>query len=166
VQFDAHRLVAVVLGLIMATLAALVATFTVAGIHSNQQIDELHTRGVPVTVTVKGCLGLLGGSGSNAAGYSCHGTYTLDGRNYSEALPGITFYPPGTKVAAVAVPGDPTLLSKASVVNTQHSSASVFVLPLVLAIVLLALVTLVIIRRRRGRRQGAQPAGVQPIAAT
>ena len=99
------------------TLAVLVVVFTVAGVHSNNQTDALHDHGVPVTFTVTGCLGLLGGSGSNAAGYSCHGTYALDGHRYTEALPGTAFHRPGAAVAAVAVPGDPALVSPAAIVD-------------------------------------------------
>ena len=149
VQFDARKLGRVALTLVMATLAVLVVVFTVAGIHSNQQIDRLHHDGVPVTVTVTGCLGLLGGSGSNAAGYTCRGTFELEGHRYTESLPGSTFYRPGTALPARAVPGDPALVSPDVIVDNQHSSASVFILPAVLLIVLLALVALVGVRARR-----------------
>ena len=130
--------------------------FTIVGIHTNQQDDRLHHDGVPVTFTVTGCLGLLGGSGSNAAGYSCRGTYTLDGKHYSGVqLPGDSFHRPGSTVAAIAVPGDPALVSPASIVATEHSSAGAFVLPAVLAAVLLVLVALLLVlRRRRTPRAG------------
>ena len=71
VSFNPRRLVQGALGLVMVTLAVTAIVLTVAGIHSNDQINRLQTQGQPVTVTVTGCLGLLGGSGSNAAGYSC-----------------------------------------------------------------------------------------------
>ena len=131
-------------------MLCLIVVFTVAGIHSNNQIDALHDQGVPVTVTVTGCLGLLGGSGSNAAGYSCHGSYTIGGHRYTESLPGTAFHRPGSTIPAVAVPGDPALLSPLSVVDRQRSSAGVFVVPAVLAGVLLALVG-VIVRWHRSR---------------
>ena len=73
------------------TLAVLVVVFTVAGVHKNSQINRLRHDGVPVTVTVTNCLGLMGGSGSNAAGYSCTGTFTIDGTRYTESLPGTGF---------------------------------------------------------------------------
>jgi hypothetical protein len=158
VQFDGRRVAHILGGIVLATLAVLVVAFTVVGIHKNQQIDELRHHGVPVTFTVTGCLGLLGGSGSNAAGYSCHGTYVLDGHRHSERLPGSAFHAPGTRVKAVAVPGDPPLVSPVSIVDTEHSSGSVFVLPAVLLAILVLMVGGLWLRRRRGggdRQDGA-----------
>jgi hypothetical protein len=155
VSVDARRVGQVAIGIVLVTLAVLAIVFTIVGIHTNQQDDRLHHDGVPVTFTVTGCLGLLGGSGSNAAGYSCRGTYTLDGRHYSGLrLPGDSFYRPGSTVAAVAVPGDPALVSPASIVATEHSSAGAFVLPAVLAASLLLLVALLLLLRRRRRSAG------------
>jgi MYXO-CTERM domain-containing protein len=160
VSVDGRRVGQVAIGTVLVTLLVLTIVFTVVGIHTNQQNDRLHNDGVPVTFTVAGCLGLLGGSGSNAAGYSCHGTYTLDGKPYSEQLPGDSFHRPGSTVPSVAVPGDPALVSPASVVTTEHSSAGVFVLPIILFVVLLALVALLLVLRRRRRSESgrAQPA--------
>jgi hypothetical protein len=126
----------------------------VVGIHHNRQIDELRNQGVAVDVTVTRCQGLLGGSGSNAAGYSCRGTYELDGRRYNEVLPGTALHAPGSTIPSVAVPSDPALVSPLSMVDAEHSSARVFILPAVLLVVLAgAVVALVLVRRsRRGRR--------------
>lgn len=158
VQFNRRRVGQVVVGLVAATLLVLVVVLTVAAVHSNKQIDTLHDRGVPVTVTVTGCLGLLGGSGSNAAGYSCHGSYTLDGHRYTEPLPGTSLHRPGSTIPAVAVPGDPALLSPDSVIYNQHSSAGVYVVPAVLAGVLVVLLGLIGWRYRLGHRDEGRSA--------
>jgi hypothetical protein len=158
VSVDGRRVGQVAIGIVLVTLAVLAIVFTIVGSHTNQQDDRLHHDGVPVTFTVSGCLGLLGGSGSNAAGYSCRGTYTLDGKRYSGVqLPGDSFHRPGSTVAAIAVPGDPALVSPASIVATEHSSAGAFVLPVVLAAILVVLVVLLLLLRRRRRPEG--PAG-------
>jgi hypothetical protein len=157
VQVDGRRVAQVAIGIVLATLAVLAIVFAVVGVHTNQQNDRLHQDGVPVSFTVTGCLGLLGGSGSNAAGYACRGTYALHGHRYREPLPGTSFHRPGSTVAAIAVPGDPALVSPASIVATEHSSAGVFVLPAILAVVLLLLVALLVMLRRR--RQAAASAG-------
>jgi hypothetical protein len=139
------------MALVLVTLTFLVVVFTVIGAHKNAQIDELRNDGVPVTVTVDSCLGLLGGSGSNGAGYACTGSYELGGRRYHEPLPGNTYRSPGSAVAAVAVPSDPTLVSTAQVVLSDHASARVYVLPAVLAAVLLVLLALLVVRTRAAR---------------
>ena len=159
VSVDGRRVGQVAIGIVLVTLLVLTIVFTLVGIHTNQQNDRLHNDGVPVTFTVAGCLGLLGGSGSNAAGYSCHGTYTLHGKTYSEQLPGDSFHRPGSTVPSVAVPGDPALVSPASIVATEHSSAGVFVLPIILFVVLLVVAGLVLVlhRRRRGSASADAP---------
>ena len=153
---DTHRLGRILIGATVATLALLVVVFTVVGVHQNQQDDRLHNQGVPVTFTVSGCLGLLGGSGSNAAGYSCRGSYTLDGHRYSERLPGNDLHPPGTSVAAIAVPGDPALVAPEAMVRTEHSSNGVFLVPLILFVILALFVALLFIlsRRRQAEQTG------------
>ena len=138
--------VAVVVGL-MALAVTVVVLFT-AGVQKNAQINRLRQHGVPVEVTVSGCLGLLGGSGSNAAGYACRGSFTFSGHRYSEAIPGNTHYRPGQKVRAVTDPDDPGLLSTAAIVAGERASASVFALPGSLLVVLAVLVALVLRRRR------------------
>jgi hypothetical protein len=162
VSVDARRVRQVAIGIVLVTLAVLAIAFTIVGIHTNQQDDRLHHDGVPVTFTVTGCLGLLGGSGSNAAGYSCRGTYTLDGKHYSGVqLPGDSLHRPGSTVAALAVPGDPALVSPASIVATEHSSAGAFVLPVVLAVILVLLVALLLLRRRRQANGSATAPGAR-----
>ena len=162
VSVDGRRVGQVALGIVLATLAILAIVFTVVGVHTNQQDDRLHNDGVPVTFTVTGCMGLLGGSGSNAAGYSCRGTYTLDGTPTASSCPGDSFHRPGSTVAAVAVPGDPALVSPASIVATEHSSASVFVLPAILGVVFLLLGALLLLLRRRRQAAAARDSSPAP----
>jgi preprotein translocase subunit SecG len=146
---NTRRLGRIIIGLILATLAVLVVVFVVIGVHKNQQTDRLHNDGVPVTFTVSTCTGLLGGSGSNFVGYVCHGSYGLDGHTYAEQLPGNDFHRPGSTVAAIAVPGDPPLVSPAAMVKTEHSSSGVFVVPVILLAVLVLLVGLLLLQRKK-----------------
>jgi hypothetical protein len=101
---------------------------------------------------VSRCLGQLAGSGSNQAGYSCQGTFTLDGRRFTEAIPGSTLYTPGTTIRGIAVPGDPALLAPVHVVAAERASWRVFILPTVLLVILVALVGALVLRRRAIRR--------------
>jgi hypothetical protein len=107
---------------------------------------------VPVPFTVTSCLGLLGGSGSNAAGYACRGTFTLDGHRYDEPIPGNTDHPPGTVLRAVTVPGDPALVRTERDLAGEQTSAKVFVFPTVLLLVLFLLIGVLLFRRRQNER--------------
>jgi len=93
----------------------------------------------------------MGGSGSNAAGYSCTGSFTIHGMRYVETLPGTGHHAPGDQLAATVVPSDPALVSPNSVLRTEHSSFSVFILPLVLLVVLALLIALIVVVRQRRR---------------
>jgi len=157
VNYDARRVGHVAVGLCLVALATLVIIFTIAGFHRNNQISELHHDGVPVTVTVTNCLGLMGGSGSNAAGYSCTGAFTIHGTRYTESLPGTGFHNIGSTVPATAVPNDPALVSPDKILRSEHTSFSVFILPLVLLAVLALLVALIVRVRRRRARPARQP---------
>jgi hypothetical protein len=153
---DPRRAAQVTVAICLVTLAALVVVFYVIGINKNDQITSLKQHGVAVEDTVSGCLGLLGGSGSNAAGYRCWGTYTIDGRHYSKDIPGNVLRATGSEVAAVADPSDPGLITTVTALENERASASVFILPSVLLIVLVLLTGALALRRRSAR--GAQPA--------
>jgi hypothetical protein len=157
VNYDARRVGQVVVGLCLVTLAVLVVVFTVAGVHKNSQINRLHHDGVPVTVTVTHCFALMGGSGSNAVGDSCNGSFTLHGHRYTESLPGTALHKVGSTLPATAVPNDPALVSPNSILNSEHTSLSVFLLPLILLIVLALLVALTVFWQRRSRRTAPPP---------
>ena len=155
VDVDFRRVGRVIVVGCLAGLTVLVVILFVAAFHNNQQKTELRTQGVPVVVTVTGCQGLLGGSGSNAVGYTCRGSFTLDGRRYNEVLPGSTFHAPGAQIRALAVPSDPGLVAPVAAAEADQASDGVYVLPSVLLVVLVALVIgLLVIRRRRGRTGG------------
>ncbi len=149
VEIDKRRLVRVIVGICVVTLVVLVIVFTIIGAQKNSQIDRLRHDGVPVTVRVTVCRGLLGGSGSNGAGYACTGSFTFEGVRHTESIPGSAFYDPGSTLHAVVVPGDPALMTPVGVLAGEHASWTVFILPVVLLLVLVLLVGAVLLRRRR-----------------
>lgn len=150
-KVDHRRAGQVVGGVCLVTLAVVVGVLFAAGANKNAQISELRSHGVSVQVTVSRCLGLIGGSGSNAAGYACWGSFTLGGHRYHQAVPGNAPHVPGARVRAVTVSDDPGLLSTPSEVATERPSWKVFILPSVLAVVLALLVTGLTLGRRRHR---------------
>ena len=123
----------------LAALAVLVAALFWAGARHNSRIERLRADGVPVTATVAQCRGLMGGSGSNAAGYECAGTFSLGGRRFDATLPDGALHARGSRVGLIAVPGDPTLLATPAAVRSERASGRVYVLPVVLLVVLAAL---------------------------
>jgi hypothetical protein len=149
VDVDVRRLGKVILAICLLTLVVLVIVFTIVGAHNNSQINRLRHDGAPVTVKVTACQGLLGGSGSNGAGYACTGTFIFEGARHTESIPGSAFYAPRSTLRAVVVPGDPALMTPLSVLAGEHASWKVFILPAVLLVVLVLLVGAVLLRRRR-----------------
>ncbi len=152
VQVDAARAarVAIVLGLVVIVVVAVV--LLLAGYRKNAQITELRTHGVPVELTVTHCLGLMGGSGSNVAGYACSGTYSYGGRTYAEDVPDDVLHLPGTKVHGVIVASDPALFSTPETVANEHASTSVYIAPIVLLLVAAGVSAWWIVRIRRRHR--------------
>jgi hypothetical protein len=156
VNVDSRRAKQVVVGIGLTAMAVIGVVLLIAGIQNNSQINSLRHNGVPVTVTVDRCLGLMGGTGQNSVGYSCTGTYTLGGTPYRQAIPGIAFHAPGSAVQGIAVPDDPKLLTTPDQLARQHASWSAFIIPgLLLLFVAVALVFLIV-----GRR--AEPAAAAP----
>ena len=152
VDVDFRRAGRVAVAALLLAGCVAVAVLFVAGVHKNAQITRLHDHGVGVEVTVTRCIGLMGGSGSNLAGYQCRGTFTINGHRYDEALPGATSPLSGATFQAVADPSDPALLSTRGAVAAEHASWRVFALPVVmLAVMALTVVAWALKRRSRSR---------------
>jgi MFS superfamily sulfate permease-like transporter len=152
VDVDSRRAGRGVAAALLFATAVAVAVLFVAGVQKNAQITRLHDHGVGVVVTVTRCIGLMGGSGSNLAGYQCRGAFTINGHRYDENLPGGTPTLSGATFRAVADPSDPALLSTRSAVAAEHASWRVFALPLaVLAVMVLTVVAWALKRRSESR---------------
>jgi len=151
VSVDGRRVARVAFGICIATLAVLVVVLSVAGAQKNSNITRLKDHGVPVTLTVSHCQGLLGGSGSNDAGYACSGTLSIGGRRYSESIPGNVLRAPGAAVRAVVVPGNPPLVSTVSTLAGERSSWRVFIVPAVLLVILALLAGGALMRKLHSR---------------
>jgi MFS superfamily sulfate permease-like transporter len=157
VDVDFRRAGRVAVAALLLALAAAAAVLFVAGAQKNAEIIRLHDHGVGVEVTVTRCIGLMGGSGSNLAGYQCRGTFTLNGHRYDEALPGATPSLSGAAFQAVTDPSDPALLSTRSSVAAEHASWRVFALPVVVLMVMALIVVALAIKRRADRRTDRAP---------
>ncbi len=156
VDIDVRRAGRAVAGLCLAALAATAVLLFVAGLQKNAQITRLHQQGVAMDVKVSVCMGLLGGSGTNSAGYRCKATFMLDGRRYEDALPGYGLYAPGATLRAIVVPGDPSLLSTPRALAGEHSSLRVFLVPAALLVIVALLVAAMAVKRGTRRRASAR----------
>ncbi len=138
--------------LVILVLVGLIVGLTIGGVHRNAQVTRLKDHGVPVTVAVTQCEVLAGGTGANPAGYFVRARQRSTGlgeRRHVEVIGGTnTFHRTGQLVRAVADPQDPALLSTAAAVAGERSSASVYVVPAILLVILLGLVGLLVVRRR------------------
>ncbi len=136
VDVDLRRVGRVAAALLLLALAMLAVGLLVSGARKNAQIDALRAHGVPVEVVTTTCLGLMGGSGSNAAGRACDGTFTLGGQHYTVAIPGNGSHAPGETVRLVADSANPSLVSTYALLASEHSSWRVFIAPVCLFAVL------------------------------
>lgn len=148
----------VVLGALclLAFAVALVVSF-VSATHDNARIDRLKTHGIAVNATVDNCIGNLGGSGSNASGYTCRSSYVVAGVTYHEVV-GLmsSFSAPGAHVAVVADPSQPSTIELASAVASSSASNGAYLVPGLLSVFFVALTLgyLRLVRRPRSRRDG------------
>ena len=157
------RLLAAVLAWVgVAVLAAFAAYYAVSGSQRSSNLSELRAKGVPVEATVKGCVAIGSGVGMGIEYWQCNASYTLAGSAFTERLNGSrAFIENGQTIAAVAVPGDPSLLSTAASVRGGHSSTGDYVASTVSGVVAASSAAgLVLLRRRRNRLSAAREPAV------
>ena len=136
-------------GVVLCVVLAVVVTVSfISATNDNARIDRLKTHGVSVTVTVTNCVGNIGGSGSNAAGYTCQGEYRINGVRYHEVIGSKTsMSDPGSKVRGVVDPARPSTIELASAVASSSASPSVYLVPGLLTLLLAGFV-LILIRNK------------------
>jgi hypothetical protein len=137
--------------LVAIVIAVFIVVSFIAAVNDNARLGRLKTQGVPVVVTVTNCTGHIGGSGSNAAGYTCYGKYRVHGVRYQEVIGSkTTSSASGTTVHGIADPSHPSTIELASAVAASSPSNSAFVVPGILAALFVTL-SLVVVRARRTR---------------
>ncbi|HET6793277.1 MAG TPA: hypothetical protein VFH45_02470 [Acidimicrobiales bacterium] len=129
VSVDIRRVGRVIAAVGVGSAVAVSAALFYAGARKNDRVTRLHHYGVPVAITVSGCRGLMGGSGSNLAGYECSGSFVLDGHRYDATVPDGNVHATGSQVRAVSLPDDPTVLSTPWAAARRHPSATVYLAP-------------------------------------
>ena len=165
VDVDARRAGRIVAALAIAALAVTGACMAVAAHQANAQITTLRQHGVPVEATVTGCVSLVGGSGSNVAGFQCTADYTVAGATYSATVPGIAPHQVGDRVGGIVASGDPALFTTPAALASSQPSARAYLVPAGLVITAGVAGGLMASRRRRRRWGGGldRPAHRLPV---
>ena len=136
----APRAWVVVGALALLVVGALLAISVISAANDNARITRMKDHGIAVTAVVGSCVGNLGGSGSNAANYTCRGQYAVAGTAFDEVIGAMsTFAAPGSHVAAVADPSRPSTIELATAVATSTASWRAYVVPGLLGLAQLAL---------------------------
>lgn len=141
---------AVLLGLIASTVA-----LTISAAHQDARLHRLHHDGIRVEATATGCVGISSGVGMGIEYWECRATYTLGGHSYNQVIRGSRAHlENGQQVQAVAVPGEPDLLSTVDAAAKKYSPWTAYVTPIILGAVTVALILglLVWSKLRRRRR--------------
>lgn len=147
-------LAAILIWLLVAVLAALAVYFAVAGSRESSRLSTLRHRGVPVTATVTGCVGISSGVGMGIEYWQCRADYTLAGQTFDEVINGNrALLETGQRVGTIAVPGEPSLLSTVSSVNGHDSSQTDNTIAVVLGSLAVALAVGWLKRERARRRR-------------
>ena len=150
VALNGRRIAVVLSALGLAVLIVITAVVASSAVSANSQIDRLRSQGVPVQMTVTGCLGISSGIGMGIEYWQCRGTYSLDGRTYEEVIGGQRqLLDAGQRISVVAVPGHPSLVSIPQALRRRHSYTLAGVLAGVTVAWLLAGAALVVRDRRR-----------------
>jgi hypothetical protein len=143
------------IGLVIFAVVVVISFLSAA--NDDARISRLKSHGIAVAITNVGCVGNLGGSGSNGSGYTCTGTYEVNGTKYREVIRSMTAYSsPTTAVRGVVDPSQHSSVELATSVKTSSSSLSVFIAPTLLALAFLVLTYAFrrFVRRGRSLRQG------------
>jgi hypothetical protein len=134
-DMEAGPVIRVIVIAVLLALVAITIALTISAAHENARVDTVRHRGVPVQVTVTGCQGISSGVGMGIEYWECRGTYSLAGRSYNEVIGGSRArLATGQVVPAVAVPGQPRLLSAAG----SHSDWKPYLAPIVLGTLILS----------------------------
>lgn len=138
---------AATVGLVIFAVA--IALSFASTLNDHSRLARMKANGIPVTVTISNCVGNMGGSGSNVAGYVCRGTYAIDGVKFSEIISSMTtFASPGSGVPAIADPSQHGYIALASAIRHASSSSTAFLVLIALIAVFVLLATLLLRMRR------------------
>lgn len=151
VTLKGGRLAATLWLLCVATLVAVTVLVGVANVNANASTQRLRRHGIPVVMTVTGCLAISSGVGMGIEYWKCRGAYTVGSRTYEETIGGQrSLLEAGQKIDVLADPGQPSLVSVPAALGHQHSYALTEVLAgITFAVLASGVGATLLVRRRR-----------------
>jgi hypothetical protein len=158
---DAGPVIRVIVIAVLLAVVAIAIALSISAARENSRVDTVRHQGVPVQVTVTGCQGISSGVGMGIEYWECRGTYSLAGRSYNAVIGGSRAHlATGQLVSAVAVPGQPRLLSAGAA--GRHSDWKPYLAPIVLgAVVVSSLGALLWWSKRRQHEHTRRPNAVE-----
>jgi hypothetical protein len=121
---DSRHVLRIAAGVLLAALAVLAIVLTVTAAHQNTRRHRLQQHGVGVQVTVTGCVGEATGSGITVDGFTCRGSFTLNGHRYNEVIgDSAQLLTPGHVLQGVTDPASPSTLSTAAAVRASAANS-------------------------------------------
>jgi hypothetical protein len=135
-------------------LAAAAISLAVGAAHRNAQINALRHGGLPVQVTVTGCLAISSGVGMGVEYWQCRGDYTVAGQMYNEVIGGSRqLLDKGQTIEGVATATHPSRVSTAASVSKERATWTSYAAAIALGVVAVVLVVgwLVVSGRARAR---------------
>jgi hypothetical protein len=162
-EVDPRRVFRVVAAVVLLALIASTVALTISAAHQNARLHRLHHDGVRVEVAATGCVGISSGVGMGIEYWECRGTYTLDGHTYNQVIRGSRAHlENGQRVQAIAVPGEPGLLSTVDAAAKRYSPWTAYVTPIILGAVTVALILGLIVWSKLRPRRGSPRARSDP----
>jgi len=125
---------------------------TTANEQNNARLTRLQQHGIATHITIRSCIGNLGGSGSTGAGFTCSGSFQVAGIHKVATVNGLsTFESPGATVIGVIDPSNLDYVATTSSVAASHTTAPPVAVTSALGL-LIAASGFDILRRRRTHR--------------
>jgi hypothetical protein len=155
-EVDPRRVFWVVAAVVLLGLVGSTVALTISAGRQDARLHRLHHDGVPVQATASGCVGISSGVGMGIEYWECRGTYTLGGHTYNQVIRGSRAHlENGQKVQAIAVPGEPDLLSTVDAAGQKYSPWTAYVTPIILGAVTVACILGLLVGSKLRRRSGS-----------
>jgi hypothetical protein len=150
-----RQVLLICLALLVIGLLALTVVLVTETAHDNARHRRLQTHGVAVQVTVTSCVGTATGTGITVNGFTCEGSFSLDGRRHVDQIRGTSaLLSRGRVIAGITDPSSPGTLLTAHAVRRAVPSWHSYIGPVIPGGIAAVVVAAGLVGARIGRRRG------------